>query len=257
MSKRKAAEIVSSKADNVDKSVRTRLPVQRLDMSTAANDKKASKEGCVGGIKVTVYEEKQPLPSRQSNGDLIFSDHPEFVPNLTPKDILQLGSFGGTYFRPIYSGVTKQNYKDCWKEFPEDWFTGLDINKQVASSSYSTKVNTYGVSCGGDLHMWESSGWISEADPYGWFQWYCRFYLGRRSSDDTRQISRGNGVINSTGRWRNNLINKCLAPGRPLKDVVDDKKISPKVRQLLQHWGYKLTLLDLEKAAKKMVGKSK
>jgi hypothetical protein len=58
--------------------------------------------------------------------------------------------------------------------------------------------------------MWESNGWMAYIDPYGWFQWYCHFYLGRRSSDDTRQISRGNQVMSNTGRWRNNLTNKIL-----------------------------------------------
>jgi len=118
--------------------------------------------------------------------------------------------------------------------------------------------------------MWESSGWITgsslmftrtlyssnhstEIDPYGWFQWYCRFYLGRRCrfsivyyccvscfdklvnrSDDDRQISRGLGVIGPTGRWRRNLINKCIASEKKPEDSVNDFKISPKVRQLLQ-----------------------
>ena len=71
-----------------------------------------------------------------------------------------------------------------------------------------TKANTYGVTCGGGLDMWEGNGWIADCDPYGWFQWYCRFYLGRRCSDDERQIQRGNGVMGPRGRWRNNLTNK-------------------------------------------------
>ena len=72
----------------------------------------------------------------------------------------------------------------------------------------ATKANTYGVTCGGGLDMWERNGWIADCDPYGWFQWYCRFYLGRRCSDDERQIQRGNGVMGPRGRWRNNLTNK-------------------------------------------------
>ena len=63
--------------------------------------------------------------------------------------------------------------------------------------NYDPTVNTYKVKCGGDLEMWESSGWIKEVDPYGWFMWYCRFYLGRRCEDDERQI----------GRWKN-----CTGP---------------------------------------------
>ena len=88
----------------------------------------------------------------------------------------------------------------------------------------------------GDLNMWETSGWIKDIDPYGWFQWYCRFYLGRRCSDDERQIKRGLGVIGKKGRWRNNLKNKILNSTKNPKDALEDYSISPKVRQLLQHW---------------------
>lgn len=128
--------------------------------------------------------------------------------------------------------------------------------------------------------MWESSGWITSADPYGWFQWYCRFYLGklchykydyiydrmddslndslsmpadsgRRCSDDERQIARGLGVIGPKGRWRNNLINKIINTyPSDLKSGLEDESISPVVRQLLLHWGYQLTLKDLENANK-------
>jgi hypothetical protein len=215
--------------------------------SATANQLKGSKSS--GSVEI--YEGREPIPGRDgSTGELQFSDYPDFRPNLTPKEVLQLGSFGGTYFRPITSGVTHETYHDVWKELPSDWFEGLDIKKQVANPNYNNAINAYKVSCGGGLDMWESSGWIRDCDPYGWFQWYCRFYLGRRCSDDERQISRGLGVMGSTGRWRRSLANKCLAGGRPLEQVVDDAKISPKVRQLLQHWGYRLTLKHLQIAAK-------
>ncbi|KAI4905230.1 hypothetical protein NFI96_007306 [Prochilodus magdalenae] len=67
---------------------------------------------------------------RNHRGQLVFEDHPEFQPNMSPKEVLQAGSFGGTYFRPIYSSITKQSYKDVWKELPQDWLQGLDIPKQ-------------------------------------------------------------------------------------------------------------------------------
>lgn len=184
---------------------------------------------------VEIYEGREPIPDRDtSTGELKFPDYPDFRPNLTPKEVLQLGSFGGTYFRSITSGVTHEMYHDVWKEFPSDWFEGLNTKTQIASQKYNNAVNTYHVSCGGGLDMWESSGWIRECDPYGWFQWYCRFYLGRRCSDDERQIGRGLGVMGPTGRWRRSLTNKCLAAGRPLEEALDDAKISPKIRQLLQ-----------------------
>lgn len=74
--------------------------------------------------------------SRSKDGTLHFSDYPEFTPNLTPKEVLQAGSFGGTYFRKIYSGVTKETYRDQWKEFPSDWFEGLDISTQVRTDTF-------------------------------------------------------------------------------------------------------------------------
>ncbi|PIK52073.1 hypothetical protein BSL78_11025 [Apostichopus japonicus] len=189
-----------------------------------------------------------PLPKRNAKGELVFPDAPEMSPNLTPREVLQAGSFGGTYFRPIKSGVTGEKYSGVWKELPKDWLEGLSIPKQVASSTYHADVNTYGVKCGGSLEMWESSGWINKQDPYGWFQWYCRFYLGRRTEDDERQISRWKKCAGVKGRWRNNLIGKCVRSGCSF----DNNAISPVVRQTLQHWGYRLSKADFEKGAKRV-----
>lgn len=79
--------------------------------------------------------------------------------------------------------------------------------------------------------------------------------MGRRSSDDARQISRGNGVMGTKGRWRNQLCNRIVGTaysrGIPLEDALNDVTISPKIRQLLQHWGYRLSIEDVEAAAKK------
>ena len=75
-------------------------------------------------------------------------------------------------------------------------------------------VNRYRVKCGGSLGMWESSGWISALDPYGWFQWYCRFYLGRRCTDDERQIQRWLGGHGPKGRFRLQLMNKVRPSSR-------------------------------------------
>ncbi|KAL4630856.1 hypothetical protein GN956_G16044 [Arapaima gigas] len=188
---------------------------------------------------------------RNHNGELIFEDFPEFRPNMTPKEVLQAGSFGGTYFRPIYSSITKQNYEDVWKELPEDWLEGLDIAKQVASSTYCEDVNTYGMKCGGSLEMWESSGWIVPQDPYGWFQWYCRFYQGRRSDDDERQVGRWMKCAGPKGRWRNNLIAKVVRSGR----AFDNMTVSPVVRQTLQHWAYRLTREDCDAGARRVTRK--
>lgn len=191
----------------------------------------------------------EPLPKRDKQGYLRFPDYPDFRPNLTPKEVLHRGSFGGTYFRNIQSGVLgkKIKGKDAIDELPKDWFKGLNLKRQVCSQIYDPTVNKYGVRCGGGLDMWEGSGWIAAQDPFGWFQWYCHFYLGRRTSDDSRQVSRGKGVIGDKGRWRNNLIGKIARAGK----AFDDYTVSPVIRQALQHWGYDLTEKDAMKYVKK------
>lgn len=209
----------------------------------APSDGKSSK-GTNGGSARHPVElpDRQPLPTRNAANELVFADHPEFRPNLTPAEVLQRGSFGGTYFRPIRSSVTGESYRNQHKELPKEWLEGLDIASQVTSSTYRASVNKYGVKCGGSLDMWESSGWITSLDPYGWFQWYCRFYQGRRSTDDERQIKRGLGVMSNKGRFRNNLIGQCARKGR----AFADSSVSPVIRQTLQHWGYVLTQRDAD-----------
>jgi hypothetical protein len=184
------------------------------------------------------------LPKRGTDGCFVFKDYPEFKPNLSPKDVMQLGSFGGTYFRDIESAVTGQKYKGrvVIKEFPRDWFKGLDLDSVVCSPTYGKQVNKYKVSCGGSLGQWECSGWISTPDPYGWFHWYCRFFLGRRTTDDRRQIDRWLRGQGPTGRWRIRLCNDLIKKKKKLEDVT----VSPVIRQVLQHWAYKLTAADLE-----------
>eukprot|EP00941_MAST-03F_sp_MAST-3F-sp1_P001203 g1203.t1 len=197
---------------------------------------------------ISVAKQIQPIPKKNKYGELVFKDHKEFYPNLTPAEVLQRGSFGGTYWRPIYSSVIGERLSGQWKEFPKEWFEGLTPKEHFTRSwdNYSKSVNRYGVKCGGDLEMWESSGWISSIDPYGWFQWYCRFYLGRRCDDDERQIKRWRGVTSEKGRFRNQLIGRIARAGA----TVDDPSISPVIRQALQHWGYVLTQRDADKYVK-------
>lgn len=179
---------------------------------------------------------------RLKNGTIVFSDFPDFRPNLTPKEVFQLGSFGGTYFRPIYSHVTKKKYKNEYKEYPKSWFSGLDIEKHVASEKCDKDLNKYKVNSGQSLRAWEKSGWIKEQDPYGWFQWYCRFHEGRRSDDDERQVKRWLGVCGLKGRFKNRLINMIKKKNTRL----DDYSVSPVIRQLLQQWGCVLKSSDLK-----------
>ena len=173
-----------------------------------------------------------------------FKDFPEFRPNLTPKQVLKLGSFGGTYFRDIYSSVTNKNYKgkNVIKKYPKDWFKGIDIEKKVISQKYDKNVNKYKVKCGSSLEDWESKNWIVNQDPYGWFQWYCHFYMGRRTKDDKRQIGRWLRLAGPNGRFRRTLMNKIIKNGKEFNDI----SISPVIRQVLQHWGYRLNKKDLD-----------
>lgn len=166
--------------------------------------------------------------------------------------MLRSGSFGGTYFRSITSAVTNVHYnaQEVLKEtIPKAWIAGLPMST-LTSVTYRTQVNKYGVKCGGSLGMWESSGWIVECDPYGWFQWYCRFYEGRRCSDDSRQISRWLKSAGPKGRFRSQLCNKILLA----KAKFDDIAISPVIRQTLLHWGLEITPDTLE-THRKRVGK--
>ena len=177
----------------------------------------------------------------KKRGKLFFKDYPEFRPNLTPKEIFQLGSFGGTYWRPIYSGITKKNYTNKHKKYPKNWWKGLEKNK-LSSSKCDISINKYKVKVGTSLKFWEKKGWIHKDHPYGWIQWYCDFYLGKRSSDDKRQIDRWKKFAGEKGRFRLWLITLI----KKEKTTFDDYSVSPKIRQSLQHWGYKLTEKDFK-----------
>jgi len=219
---------------------------QSLEESKSKN---SDKKQVTSSSEIPVdFELTAPLPTRNSKNQLIFPDQPDFKPNLTPKEVLQRGSFGGTYFRPIYSSVTKLKYgKEVWQELPKDWLEGLNIKSLVSSSIYDASKNKYKVKCGASLEEWENSGWMDKQDPYGWFQWYCRFYQGRRTEDDERQIGRWARCAGETGRWKNNLISKIVKAGC----AWDNYGVSPVVRQTLQHWAYQLTPADFEKNSKK------
>ena len=102
---------------------------------------------------------------------------PRFKPELTPKQMLALGVFGGVYLR------------DGAKEFPKDWFKEARFQKK-GSFEHDPKINLFAVNASQSLSVWRKKGWIHPQDPKGWFEWYCRYYVGRRSEDDERQIKR-------------------------------------------------------------------
>ncbi|KAL1520986.1 hypothetical protein AB1Y20_022544 [Prymnesium parvum] len=188
-----------------------------------------------------------------------FHDAPAaFRPNLTPQQMLEKGMHGGIYFNPLGGkpGILypRSRYPKgipgvSIDEFPPEWFKGVPPGL-YKSRKYSVQNNFYKVKSGLDQAGWESNGWINECDPRGWTQWYFRFYMGRRldNGEDERQIGRWLGVAGDKGRWKQNLIGKCLRD----RKAFDDPSVSPVVRQTLLHWAYELTEADFEKGARRV-----
>ncbi|HYZ47838.1 MAG TPA: hypothetical protein VE567_02980 [Sphingomonas sp.] len=136
--------------------------------------------------------------------------HPGFRPELTPAEMLELGVFGGKYMT------------DCRGEFPESWFA----RAKLASGPRDPSLNYFGVNASQPLSVWREKGWIHPDDPRGWFQWYCRYYRGRRMpGEDERQIGRCRA-------FRRHLAQVRLhcAPGDPF--------CRPRQRQALLQWAY-------------------
>ena len=135
---------------------------------------------------------------------------PEFEPELTPAEMLQLGVFGGKYMT------------DCQDEFPASWFK----HAKLAEGRRDKKLNFFGVDASNPLSVWRKNGWIHEDDPRGWFQWYCRYYLGRRMpEEDKRQIKRWKAFRRHIAQVRKNC-----EPGDPF--------CRPRQRQALLQWAY-------------------
>jgi hypothetical protein len=134
---------------------------------------------------------------------------PEFQPQLTPKQMLRLGVFGGRYMT------------DCRAEFPADWFTGAKLSPGRRQAA----LNYFKVNASQSLATWKVSGWIRPQDPRGWFQWYCRYYMGRRTADDARQIRRWRAIARHVA-----AIKKNCEPG--------DLECRRKQRQAVLHWAY-------------------
>lgn len=139
--------------------------------------------------------------------------NPDFKPDLTPKQMLSLGVFGGVYMR------------DCTKEFPKDWFTKAKFQKKDIYK-HDPKLNLFGVNASQPLSVWRKKGWIYKDDPRGWFQWYCRYYMGRRlPKEDERQIKRWKAIKRHIAQ----LKKHCK---------VGDKSCRPIQRQAILHWAY-------------------
>ncbi|KAB2574495.1 hypothetical protein DBV05_g6854 [Lasiodiplodia theobromae] len=197
----------------------------------------------------TSWTPTAPPPARDDDdtqGTFHFASHPDFTPNKSPEEMLREGCFGGSYFRPLYSKALGITVADDWRELPAEWTAGLDVGRYLTSPTYDPEVNKYGVSCGQSIEEWEAAGWIAhEYDVRGWFQWYCRFWMGRRCDDDERQIGRWRRCVGETGRWRRALLKKYVAVGiRSVFDDGDDDEargdVSPVVHQTCHHWAYEV-----------------
>ena len=152
----------------------------------------------------------------------------DFSPNKTSIEIINEGAFGGTYFRDIYSNVTEKWHKKSWKEFNQ--LKNID-KKYYCSDYYNVAVNKYSIKYRTQLRSWENKGWINKIDSYGWFQWYFRYWLDRRSEDDERQINKWKKI---ESRFKGKLVKIIKDAG----SKFDDYSISPKIRQILLHWSY-------------------
>jgi len=183
------------------------------------------------------------MVKRNKYNEYIFDDYPEFKPNLSPSEIFHAGAFGGTYWRKIYSTVNKQYYENQHKIYPKSWWKGLtDDYLTLPYEQYNKSINLYKVKVGSTLEEWEHNDWIKSTAPYGWMQWYCDFFVGRRTDDDDRQIKRWMALAGDNGRFKLALINEI----NKTNGKYDDYTISPAKRQTLLHWGYELTSRDFE-----------
>lgn len=162
--------------------------------------------------RVRVHDKMQRGYSYERTAPMGKGFDPRFAPDLTPKQMLALGVFGGVYMR------------DCTKEFPKDWFTKAKFQKK-GSTLHDASINFFGVNASQPLSVWRKKGWINEQDPRGWFQWYCRYYMGRRSEDDARQIKRW---VAMRRHWMQ-VVKNCRS---------GDYSCHRKQRQALLHWAY-------------------
>ena len=134
----------------------------------------------------------------------------DFKPELTPKQMLEMGVFGGKYMT------------DCKDEFPTSWF----IKAKLCTERHDSTLNFFGVQASKSLAYWQEKEWIHPENPRGWFQWYCRYYYGRRMPvEDARQIKRWRAMIRHIAQ-----VKKNCTPG--------DVTCRPKQRQALLHWAY-------------------
>lgn len=148
-----------------------------------------------------VYERVEPM------GEYF---DPEFKPELTPKQLLEMGVFGGKYMT------------DCRDEFPADWYRSAKLCHEF----HDANLNYFKVNASQPLSVWKEKGWIYKGDPRGWFQWYCRYFSGRRlPEEDERQIKRWKAMTRHIAQIKRNCE----------RGDLECRRVQ---RQALLHWAY-------------------
>ena len=195
-------------ADITRKAVAKRNAARR---HAAAGDKDFGRRKAGNGHKVVIVNDAMQRGYRYVvSAPAGRNFHPDFRPELTPAQMLRLGVFCGKYMT------------DCANEFPRSWFT----RAKLAGKARDCSLNYFGVDASQPLSVWRKHGWIYRDDPRGWFQWYCRYYMGRRLPDeDARQIKRWKAI-----RRHVRQVQRHCEPG--------EVTCRPRQRQALLHWAY-------------------
>ncbi|QQO91796.1 hypothetical protein immuto35A_116 [Flavobacterium phage vB_FspM_immuto_3-5A] len=153
----------------------------------------------------------------------------KFKPTLTPIQMLRRGVFGGSYF-----GVEKLEGDTSYEVLFESF---KDVDRELyLGVKYQTKKNKFKIKSGMPYVYWIKMNWMHKDDPYGWFEWYCKYYMGRRHEDDNRQIQRWMDFCGPNGRWRQRIYGMINSTG--------NWDISPRIQQSLLHWGYEVNEND-------------
>lgn len=163
----------------------------------------------MGAVEVSVFDKMQQDYHYVLTAPVGEDFAADFRPHFSPKEMLALGVFEGKYL------------SDCREEFPQSWFEGAKLSDRP-----NPAVNYFGIKSRQPLDTWQEKGWIYGPDPRGWFQWYCRYHMGRRLQDiDQIQIKRWRGFARHAGQIRANCY-----PG--------DVFCRPRQRQALLQWAY-------------------
>ncbi len=160
--------------------------------------------------KVTLHSALQPSYTYICTEPVGKNFAKDFKPQLTPQEMLELGIFGGAYFEEITD------------EFPKSWWKHAKLSPD---GKQHKELNYFGILASQPRAVWQAKGWMHTDDPHGWFEWYCRYYMGRRHPDDERQIRR----FKAMNRHIAQVVHNCRK---------GDEFCRRRQRQALLHWAY-------------------